>query len=127
VEDRRTPPHGRRFDEGTDATRRTRLANERTYLAWWRTGLTAFAVSLGVGKIVPVLSNSSEWPYQVLGAGFAVLGVLCVGYGYHRERAVDQAIARGDFAAPDARATFGLTAFAVTLGMLTVVLIASGR
>ncbi|MET0972771.1 MAG: DUF202 domain-containing protein, partial [Thermoleophilaceae bacterium] len=29
-----------------DVTRRTRLANERTYLAWLRTGLTAFAVSL---------------------------------------------------------------------------------
>jgi hypothetical protein len=56
-----------------------------------------------------------------------VLGVLCVGYGYHRERAVDRALARGDFAAPDARATFGLTAFAVALGLMTVVLIATGR
>jgi uncharacterized membrane protein YidH (DUF202 family) len=28
-----------------DAIRRTRLANERTYLAWWRSGLTALAVS----------------------------------------------------------------------------------
>src|SRR5438094_4512952 len=27
----------RKFDEALDATRRTRLANERTYLAWWRT------------------------------------------------------------------------------------------
>jgi len=24
-----------------DATRRTRLSNERTYVAWWRGGLTA--------------------------------------------------------------------------------------
>ena len=36
-----------------DATRRTRLANERTYLAWWRTGLTALAVGIGIGKLVP--------------------------------------------------------------------------
>src|SRR5437870_13076633 len=36
----------RKFDEALDATRRTRLANERTYLAWWRTGLTSLAVSL---------------------------------------------------------------------------------
>ena len=28
------PPGGGRFDEAGDATRRTRLANERTYLAW---------------------------------------------------------------------------------------------
>jgi len=40
-----------------DATRRTRLANERTYLAWWRTGLTALAVSIGFGKIVPGVSD----------------------------------------------------------------------
>jgi putative membrane protein len=45
------------FDEARDATRRTRLANERTYLAWWRTGLTAFAVSLGAGKLVPALTD----------------------------------------------------------------------
>jgi putative membrane protein len=127
VDERRTAPAGRRFDEGTDATRRTRLANERTYLAWWRTGLTAFAVSLGVGKIVPVLSDSSEWPYQVLGAGFALLGILCVGYGYVRERAVDRAVASGEFAPPDARATLGLTSFAIVLGAFTMVLIAIGR
>jgi uncharacterized membrane protein YidH (DUF202 family) len=29
--------------EAVDASRRTRLANERTELAWWRTGLTALA------------------------------------------------------------------------------------
>ena len=44
------------FDEARDATRRTRLANERTYLAWWRTGLTTFAVSVAAGRLVPELS-----------------------------------------------------------------------
>jgi putative membrane protein len=39
----------RRFDDAQDATRRTLLANERTYLAWWRTGLTSLAVSLAAG------------------------------------------------------------------------------
>ena len=39
------------MEDSRDATRRTRLANERTYLAWWRTGLTAFAVSFGAGRI----------------------------------------------------------------------------
>ncbi|HEV8450476.1 MAG TPA: DUF202 domain-containing protein, partial [Gaiellales bacterium] len=56
----------RRFDDAQDATRRTRLANERTYLAWWRTGLTSLAVSLAAGKVVPQLSNAQRtWPYQV--------------------------------------------------------------
>ena len=30
-------------EDVVDATRRTRLAVERTYLAWWRSALTAFA------------------------------------------------------------------------------------
>ncbi len=65
---RRSPPQGGRFDDAGDATRRTRLANERTYLAWWRTGLTAFAVSIAAGKLVPELSDTgSSWPYTALG------------------------------------------------------------
>ena len=103
MEERRTTGGGRRLDEGLDATRRTRLANERTYLAWWRTGLTAFAVSLGVGKVVPVLSDTSEWPYQILGAGFALLGVLCVAYGFFRERASAVANSPRSIAASTAR------------------------
>src|SRR5207302_6627192 len=81
-----------------DATRRTRLANERTYLAWWRTGLTSLAVSLAAGKVVPQLSGShSTWPYQLVGAGFAVLGVACIGYGLRRERQIEAALMRGEF------------------------------
>lgn len=48
------------FDEARDATRRTRLANERTYLAWWRTGLMSFAAVgalLGLATIVLVVSH----------------------------------------------------------------------
>jgi putative membrane protein len=54
------------FDEARDATRRTRLATERTYLAWWRTGLTTFAVSVGAGKLVPELSSGAAWPFEVI-------------------------------------------------------------
>ena len=48
-----------------DATRRTRLANERTYLAWWRSGLTALAVSFGAGRIVPELSGGANEPEAI--------------------------------------------------------------
>ena len=59
-----------------DATRRTRLANERTYLAWWRTGLTALAVCVGLGKLVPgVTEHVTRWPYELVGAGFGLLGI----------------------------------------------------
>jgi putative membrane protein len=58
-------------DGAQDATRRTRLANERTYLAWWRTGLTSLAVSLGAGKLIPALAPGVRWPYTVAGIGFS--------------------------------------------------------
>ena len=47
-----------------DATRRTRLANERTYLAWLRSALTALAVAIGAGKIVPGVTDGSSRPFS---------------------------------------------------------------
>lgn len=122
--DRREHPSGRRaFDEAQDATRRTRLANERTYLAWWRTGLTAIAVSLATGRIVPTLSHKTAWPYEIVGAGFAVLGVACILNAYQREREIDRALQEGRFAVMDQRSARILTAFGVILGVLTLGLI----
>ena len=82
------------FDETTDATRRTRLANERTYLAWWRTGLTSIAVSVGVGRIVPGVAHVTKWPYELVGAGFGLLGIAFIVVGYLRVRAVERAVAQ---------------------------------
>ena len=104
-------------------TRRTYLANERTELAWWRTGLTALAVSLGVGRLIPELGAGPNWPYVVIGAGYAVLGTGFIVYGSWRERAVRRAIDRGDFAYPDARVFAGLAALAVLLGIATFLLV----
>jgi inner membrane protein YidH len=123
-EERRTHPGGRRaFDETQDAARRTRLANERTYLAWWRTGLTALAVSLAAGKVVPTLANTARWPYAIVGAGYALLGVMCIGYGFRREQRIDQALREGRFVGVDRRYTALLTGLGVALGLLTLVLI----
>jgi inner membrane protein YidH len=122
--ERRTQAGGRRaFDETQDAVRRTRLANERTYLAWWRTGLTALAVSLAAGKVVPTLANTARWPYAIVGAGYAVLGVLCIGYGFRREQRIDAALREGRFVGVDRRYTALLTALGVGLGVLTLILI----
>src|SRR3954453_12398539 len=89
-------PTPRRFDQDGDATRRTWLASERTVLAWLRTGLTATAVALGVGKVIPDLRDGgSAWPFVALGAVYALLGVLIVAYGLYRGREVDRAIREG--------------------------------
>jgi putative membrane protein len=117
------PPGGGRFDEAGDATRRTRLANERTYLAWWRTGLTAFAVSIGSGKLVPALASGTNWPYTAIGIGFAAVGVFCSGYAFWRYREVENAISRGEFARPGDRLVAVLSGLGAALGVLLVVVL----
>lgn len=107
--------------EDEDAIRRTRLANERTYLAWWRAGLTGIAVSLGVGALLPELADSSRWPFVVLGIGFAVLAVLFIAFGVRRFRAVEQAVMRGEFAPLDLRFATLLGGFGVVLAVLTII------
>ena len=106
-----------------DATRRTRLANERTYLAWWRTGLTAFAVALGTGRIVPALTHGSQWPYEVIGTGFALLGLAFTWYAFRRHLDVERALGRGDYVRPDDRFLVAVTVAALLLGVALVVVI----
>jgi putative membrane protein len=117
-------PTPRRFDEDGDATRRTWLASERTVLAWLRTGLTATAVALGVGKLLPDLrSGGADWPFVVLGAGYALLGVFIVVYGLYRGREVDRAIREGRWLRLDDRAMWTVGALTVGLGLMAAIVI----
>jgi putative membrane protein len=110
-------------EEAGDALRRTRLANERTYLAWWRTGLTTFAVGLGAGKLVPELTSGAVWPFELIGTAFAVAGIALIAYAYVRQRQVEEAVARGGYAPFDSRAGLVFAAVGVILGLGTIVLI----
>jgi putative membrane protein len=113
-------------EEVRDATRRTRLATERTYLAWWRTGLTAFAVAFGAGRIVPELTGGVAWPYAALGVAFGLVGLAFIAYGYVRQKQVDEALARGDYAPLDDRAATIFAAAGLLLGLATIVLVIAG-
>jgi putative membrane protein len=106
-----------------DATRRTRLANERTYLAWWRTGLTSIAVAIGIGRIAPEVSNLTRWPYEVVGAGFGLLGIAFIWFGYARARAVEEALDRGSFAPVGVRLPLALVAAGGVLGAAVVLIV----
>jgi putative membrane protein len=110
-------------DERVDATRRTHLASERTYLAWWRTGLTSLTVGIGAGKIVPALTSGATWPYTIAGAGYALLGVICIVYAAQRRREVDEALQRGDFVRPDDRVIAVMTTFGALLGVLVLAIV----
>jgi putative membrane protein len=111
------------FDEAGDATRRTHLANERTFLAWWRSGLTALGVSLAVGRIIPEFGHQSRWPYAVLGIAYAVFGLAMLVYGAVRQREVEEAVRSGGFSWPERRLVGLFTVLAVGIGLATVLLI----
>jgi putative membrane protein len=110
-----------------DASRRTRLATERTQLAWWRTGLTALAVGLAIGRVLPELAEDpKQWPYAALGVGFALYGVVLIWYGGVRAAEVDRAVAEGRFAVSVPWINSALGAIGIGLGLATGVLIVAG-
>ena len=102
---------------------RSHLAGERTLLAWWRSGLAALAVALGVGRVVPALVDASKGPFVALGVGFAVLALAFTLYGSSRQRRVDRAIAGGEFRPLDGRVVLLLTALLAVLAVATIVLV----
>lgn len=108
-----------------DPDRRTSLAGERTLLAWWRTGFTAIAVALAVGRVLPELADhSTRWPYVVVGIGFALYGIVLIGFGTRRIETLNREI---DVPAPDRPAMRSMAVLAgvgVLLGFATIALIA---
>lgn len=110
-----------------DATRRTWLAAERTWLAWVRTGLGFAALALTVGKIVPTLADArTTWPYEAIGAGYALLGVVVLAYALARRRTLERALPRGEYVpAGDAVMVIALLGAAV-LGLATAALVVLG-
>lgn len=107
-------------DRETDASRRTLLAEERTYLAWLRSGLAAIAVSLAVGRLLPELLDADQDVYRVLGIGYGALGVFLMAYGAVRQRSVERRLRTGGFAPLPLWVVVALGAGGLTLGLATV-------
>jgi putative membrane protein len=111
-------------DQQADVDRRTSLAGERTLLAWWRTGFTAIAVALGVGRVVPALApDATRWPYAVLGIGFAFYGIAMIGYGTRRIMELDRELGVTQSDRRAARTMWALAVVGMVLGAFTAVLI----
>ena len=109
--------------EIADVTRRTRLAAERTWLAWWRTGIAVTTASIAVGGLVPQLVEGTSWPYVVLGIGYALLAVAMFGAGELRRRAVDEALDQGRYAPLPAAWTMALSAAGGLLAIVTLLVV----
>jgi hypothetical protein len=46
--------------------------------------LTTLASGVAVGRVVPGLTHQIRWPYAILGAGFALVGIVAIAYGFVR-------------------------------------------
>jgi putative membrane protein len=81
---RRSPP-------APDA--RYELANERTYLAWLRTGLALVAAGVAAERLLP--AAGVEWVRQAIGVSLVLAGAITVGLARRRWSAVDLAMKAG--------------------------------
>ena len=118
-----TPEHPAKDASDADVTRRTALAAERTWLAWWRTGLGASAVAIGVGRILPGISGGTHWPLVLLGIGYGVLAVAILIIGAVRQNRVAGALRAGAYEELSPTLVWWLTVGTVVLGVGTLVAI----
>src|SRR6478736_667946 len=106
-----------------DQERRTSMAAERTWLAWWRTALGATAGALAVGRFAPQLLDVAPWPYIVLGCGYASLAVGLSIVGAQRQRELEHALRTGGHVPLRFRTVALFTVGGVALAVMTVVLV----
>jgi putative membrane protein len=108
-----------------DVWQRTSMAAERTWLAWWRTALTATAGALAVGRFAPELLDVAPWPYILLGCGYAVLALALLVFGALRQRELERSIVKGIYSPLPFALVAAFTIGGVLLVATTVLLIAA--
>lgn len=81
----------RRQLPNVEAAARDHLANERTFLAWFRTGLGVGAIGLAL----PRLANRNSAEVWAAGAIVAVLGLGILAFGVWRHRRTDEGLRAG--------------------------------
>lgn len=104
-------------------------ANERTLLAWIRTGLTAMAFGFVVARLAMWLHiehPERETPLASwLGIAIVALGTACHLLGASRFRRARQAIIEGREIAPSAVGPVSLAVVVAMMGLATIAYLAS--
>jgi putative membrane protein len=106
------------------------LANDRTFLAWLRTGIALFGLGFVVAKVAYLITSdpqglSDRDLYTIMGVLIVACGAAIVLVGFWQHRAVIQSIRRTDDASqPRWPLTISLVAAAGAL-LLTILIVAS--
>jgi len=72
---------------------------------------------------VPGVSDVTRWPYQLVGAGYGLLGLAFMVVGHIRVRTVERAVDRGEYARMDERLSMALLVVGIVLGGATIALV----
>lgn len=82
------------------------------------------AVAIAVGRLVPVVTHGTRWPFRVIGIGYALLAIAALIAGALRQRRTADALRRGSYEELSSLLVLWLTAAAVTLALAVRALIA---
>lgn len=110
-------------DSFVGPSRRTVLAAERTWLAWFRSGIGVSAAAIAVGGVLPKLADTTSWGYVALGAGYALLALGVFIEGWRRQREIYRAIATDSDVPTGLNVIAGLSVAGGVLAMATVALL----
>ena len=102
---------------------RTALAHERTYLAWWRTGLAGIAAGFAVGRVLPEVVSGTNWPYIALGTVLAASGLAAMVYGIVHYRELEAALREDREPHIGEGFVLALAAVGIVVGVATVLLV----
>ena len=102
---------------------RTQLAHERTYLAWWRTGLAGIAAGFGVGRVLPEVVSGTNWPYIALGTALAGAGLAAMVYGIVHYRELQAALREEREPHTGEGFLLALAAVGIAVGAVSVLLV----
>jgi uncharacterized membrane protein YidH (DUF202 family) len=81
------------------------------------------AAAVAIGRVVPDVAKTTQWPYEVLGTGYGVLGLAFVSCAYWRTRSVENALDRGGFATIPTRLLLALSGGGALLVLATIVVV----
>lgn len=103
----------------TGSTARDHLANERTYLAWLRTGISVSSLGIAIAKFAPQRGGRAV----AAGAILLLAGLLVAAYGTWRYRNIGRQLDAGLFtpAGLAVTVTAGVVTFLALIALLVLV------